>query len=87
MRCSRTRPGDVVRIITGRGNRSAGPAVLQPLVGRLLRGPLSRYVADERADVGGGAFLVSYDKASGAVETYDGRETAPAATTMRRPIR
>jgi hypothetical protein len=46
LRCSRTRPGAVVRVITGRGNRSAGPAVLQPLVGRLLRGPLSRYVAE-----------------------------------------
>ena len=40
-------------------------------------------VEPQSSGIGGGAFLVSYDKASGAVETYDGRETAPAATTNK----
>lgn len=38
-------------------------------------------VEPQSAGVGGGGFLVAYDKASGAVSAYDGREAAPAAAT------
>jgi gamma-glutamyltranspeptidase/glutathione hydrolase len=40
-------------------------------------------VEPQSSGIGGGAFLVSYDAKTGAVETYDGRETAPAATTAK----
>ncbi|HEX9647096.1 MAG TPA: gamma-glutamyltransferase [Alphaproteobacteria bacterium] len=36
-------------------------------------------VEPQSSGVGGGAFLVTYDAARGMVETFDGRETAPAA--------
>src|SRR5205085_2981411 len=54
----RITPGAVVRVITGRGNRSEGPAVLRPLVDQLLRGRLSRHVAQHRLEPGAGACLV-----------------------------
>ncbi len=38
-------------------------------------------VEPQSAGAGGGGFLVSFEKASGKVEAYDGRETAPAAAT------
>jgi gamma-glutamyltranspeptidase/glutathione hydrolase len=38
-------------------------------------------VEPQSAGVGGGGFLVAYDKASGALDAYDGREAAPAAAT------
>lgn len=38
-------------------------------------------VEPQSSGIGGGAFLVHYQASSGAVQSYDGRETAPAAAT------
>jgi DNA-nicking Smr family endonuclease len=57
-RWSRERPGAVVRVITGRGNRSAGGAVLQPRVRELLKGPLARLVEAYALEPGAGAYRV-----------------------------
>ena len=57
-RWSRTNPGAVVRIITGKGTRSAGDAVLLPLVRDLLNGPGARFVDEWTNDTSGGAVLV-----------------------------
>jgi len=51
-------PGSVVRVITGRGTRSAGPAVLMTVVRDALTGWLAHRVEDWAVDVGGGAYLV-----------------------------
>ena len=40
-------------------------------------------VEPQSSGIGGGGFLLYYDAAQGAVETYDGRETAPAAVDER----
>lgn len=57
-RIARTKPGAVVRVITGRGNRSDDGAVLKPLVRDLLDGRLARYVERSTVESGGGAYLV-----------------------------
>ena len=38
-------------------------------------------VEPQSSGIGGGAFMMSYDRKTGAVTAYDGRETAPAAAT------
>ncbi len=38
-------------------------------------------VEPQSSGIGGGGFLVHHDQAAGALTTYDGRETAPAAAT------
>ena len=57
-RLAQTRPGAVVRIITGRGNRSESGPVLKPLVRELLEGSLARHVERYTVETGGGAYLV-----------------------------
>jgi DNA-nicking Smr family endonuclease len=51
-------PGQVVRVVTGRGAGSAGRPVLQEAVRAALTGWLQHRVADWAVDVGGGAYLV-----------------------------
>ncbi|HUG42580.1 MAG TPA: Smr/MutS family protein [Longimicrobiales bacterium] len=53
-----TSPGDVVRVITGRGAGSAGRPVLQGVVRDALTGWLRDRVAEWAVDVGSGAYLV-----------------------------
>ena len=55
---SHRRAGAVLRVITGRGNRSPEGPVLQPRVLALLRGPLAPLVAEYAAEPGGGAYRV-----------------------------
>jgi DNA-nicking Smr family endonuclease len=57
-RVAQSKPGAVVRVITGRGNRSEGGAVLKPRVRDLLDGRLARYVERYTLEPGGGAYLV-----------------------------
>lgn len=51
-------PGEVVRVITGRGASSPGKPVLQGLVRDALTGWLDHRVAEWAVDVGSGAYLV-----------------------------
>ena len=51
-------PGQVVRIITGKGNRSEEGPVLLPLVRRLLETTLAECVTEFTLDRDGGSFLV-----------------------------
>jgi hypothetical protein len=57
-RVARGSPGEVVRVITGRGARSHGQPVLQGVVRDALNGWLAHYVTEWAVDVGGGAYLV-----------------------------
>lgn len=51
-------PGSVVRIITGKGRNSPDGPVLLPKVRTLLKGALTRYVADWRLGDDEGSFVV-----------------------------
>jgi gamma-glutamyltranspeptidase/glutathione hydrolase len=44
-------------------------------------------VEPQSSGIGGGAFMLHWDRATGELETYDGRETAPAAATPDRFLR
>ena len=44
-------------------------------------------VEPQSSGIGGGAFMLHWDRAAGKLETYDGRETAPAAATPDRFLR
>ncbi len=51
-------PGEVVEVITGKGNRSADGPVLQGLVRDVLDHQLAEFVGDISLARGGGAWLV-----------------------------
>jgi len=51
-------PGAVLRIITGKGNRSSGAPVLPEAVRELLRDQMGGQVTDFVGDRGGGGWLV-----------------------------
>lgn len=57
-RWAQTRPGVIVRVITGRGNRSDGPSILRPLARDLFEGSLRRFVTRFVVEPGGGSYLV-----------------------------
>jgi gamma-glutamyltranspeptidase/glutathione hydrolase len=54
---------------------SGAPAIDAAIVAQTVLG----LVEPQSSGVGGGGFLLHYDAASGRVQAYDGRETAPAA--------
>ena len=54
----RRQPGAVLRIVTGKGNRSARGPVLLGEVEEALRSELGGRVADMTLDAGGGGWLV-----------------------------
>ncbi len=58
----RQAPGTIVRIVTGKGNRSEGGAVLKPLVRDLLTGRLAPRVGRWTLETGGGAYLVEVSR-------------------------
>jgi DNA-nicking Smr family endonuclease len=58
VRWSRSRPGAVLRVITGKGVRSAQGPVLRPLVRELLVGRLAPLVEDFGVEADGGAYRV-----------------------------
>lgn len=57
--------------------RRGGSAVDAAIAAQAVLG----LVEPQSSGIGGGAFLLHYDAKSHAVESYDGRETAPAAAT------
>jgi len=57
--------------------REGGTAVDAAVAVQMVLG----LVEPQSSGLGGGAFLLHYDAASKKVQTYDGRETAPAAAT------
>lgn len=57
-RLAHTKPGSVVRVITGRGNGSDSGPVLKPLVRDLLDGRMAKHVQRYTIETGGGAYLV-----------------------------
>lgn len=62
------------RILAGGGTAADAMVAVQAVLG---------LVEPQSSGIGGGAFLVWYDAASGQLTTLDGRETAPQAATPR----
>lgn len=62
--CARVASGRVVRVITGKGKRSAGRPVLEPLVRHQLETGLSPYVTEFTMETGGGSYLVRIKSAA-----------------------
>lgn len=61
-----------LRVLREGGNAADAMVAVQTVLG---------LVEPQSSGLGGGAFLVWYDAASGKVTTFDGRETAPRAAT------
>lgn len=60
--------------------RQGGSAIDAAIATQLVLG----LVEPQSSGLGGGAFIVTWNKAAGEVNTYDGRETAPASATPDR---
>ena len=63
--------------------RAGGSAIDAAIAAQLVLG----LVEPQSSGLGGGAFLVHWDMKAGALTTYDGRETAPAAARPDRFLR
>jgi gamma-glutamyltranspeptidase/glutathione hydrolase len=59
-------------VLRGGGSAADAAVAVQMVLG---------LVEPQSSGIGGGAFVVHYDAATKTVQTYDGRETAPAAAT------
>ncbi|HEV2146976.1 MAG TPA: Smr/MutS family protein [Longimicrobiaceae bacterium] len=68
-----------VRVVTGRGSRSAGPPVLRGEVGALLEGLRGSLVSYFTLDSGGGAFRVE-------LERFRAAPRLPAAPALLRKV-
>ncbi|HKK93067.1 MAG TPA: Smr/MutS family protein [Longimicrobiales bacterium] len=55
---ARTHRGEVVKIVTGKGTRSAGREVMRQLVLEAITDSSAHHVADWGVETGGGAYLV-----------------------------
>ncbi|MBL1080120.1 gamma-glutamyltransferase family protein [Nocardia sp. 2] len=61
------------RVLSAGGTAADALIVAQTVLG---------LVEPQASGIGGGAFLLYYDKSTGTIDAYDGRETAPSAATQ-----